>query len=57
MPLFFAWLIRALARLGEPSDREAQTEVARILTGLAWVYFFQGPYLNRYIGYYNDTSG
>ena len=35
---------RAMDLLGEPIDRQSQTEAARILTGLAWVHFLQGHF-------------
>jgi len=35
---------KALAILGQPSDRRAYTETARSLTGLAWTHFIQGRF-------------
>ena len=37
-------LTRALALLGQPVDRQAQAEVARCLTDLAWTHFLQGHF-------------
>lgn len=35
---------QALTLLGEPADDLSRTEIARILTGLAWVHFLQGRF-------------
>jgi len=35
---------RALVLLGQPVDRQAQTEVARTLTDLAWTHFLHGHF-------------
>ncbi len=35
---------RALHLLGEPDDRETQTEAVRLLTNLAWIHFSQGQF-------------
>jgi tetratricopeptide (TPR) repeat protein len=39
-----AYFHRALALVGEPADLPEHTEIARILTGLAWAQFLQGHF-------------